>query len=274
MTASQRRLLIAHALLIGAVTLTFAPLIWMLGVSLKPPDAVFRNPLNPFPLDPTLANYRYVFSKADVLRQLLNSVIFAGGVTLGQLIIAVPAAYAFARWSFRGASVLFSLMLLSLPVPFVVFYVPNYILLSQLDLLNTFFALIVPHWASAYGIFLLRQHFKSFPRSVIDAARIDGAGDLEILVRIILPTARGTIAALAIYVAITTWNEYVWPLLVAPNPKMHTLTVGAAAFAGGEAGTFWGAVMAAALIASAMTLVGYLLARRQILEVLTEGAVK
>lgn len=266
--------LFAHALLAVAVLTTFVPLLWMLGTSLKPPQAVFATPLNPLPLAPTLENYVEVFATADVARQFANSVIFSGGVTLGQLLIAVPAAYAFSQWRFRGSGWLFAAFLLTMPVPFVVFYVPNFILLSRLDLLNSYAGLILPQVASAYGIFLLRQHFKAFPKSILDAARVDGAGEWTIIWRIVLPASRAAVFALAVFVFINSWNEYVWPLLVANDPEMHVLTVGITQFASSEGGTRWGPIMAAATIACLPTLLAYLALRRQILAVLLEGAVK
>jgi len=268
------RRLVAHAILLVAVATTFVPLLWMLGTSLKPPQAVFANPLNPLPLAPTLENYLKVFATADVAKQFLNSVVFAGGVTLGQLLIAIPAAYAFSQWSFRGSGLLFAAFLLTMPVPFVVFYVPNYILLSRLDLLNTYAGMILPQVASAYGVFLLRQHFKAFPRSVLDAARVDGAGEWTIIWRIVLPASRAAVFALGVFVFINTWNEFVWPLLVASDPQMHVLTVGITQFASSESGTRWGPIMAAAAIACVPTLLAYLLLRKQILAVILEGAVK
>lgn len=265
---------LAHAVLALAVAATFLPLVWMLGASFKSPQLVFSNPLNPLPLPPTLANYRDVLRTADVARQFLNSVVFAGAVTVGQMALAVPAAYAFATQRFRGSHLLFAAFLLTVPIPFVVFYVPNYILLSRLNLLNTYVGLILPQLASAYGIFLLRQHFKSFPRDIIDAARIDGAGEWSIVWRIVFPASRAAIFALAVFVFINTWNEYVWPLLITPDPEMQILTVGVAQYASAEAGTRWGPIMAAATVASAPTLLAYLFVRKQILAVVLEGAVK
>lgn len=274
MIASRTGRLAAHAILMLAVLTTFVPLVWMLGMSLKVPQEIFSNPLNPLTLTPSLENYVRVLTTTDVPRQLLNSVVFAGGVTFGQLLISVPAAYAFSRWSFPGANLLFAAFLLSLPVPFLVFYVPNYLLVSSVGLLDTYPGLVLPQIASAYGIFLLRQHFKAFPQSVIDAARIDGASDWTILWRVVAPANRAAIGALAVFVFVNTWNEYVWPLLIARDPDMYILTVGVAQFTSGEGGTQWGAAMAAATIATVPTLLAYLLIRRKILSVLLEGAVK
>lgn len=274
MSGSSVGRVIGHAVLALAVVTTFVPLIWMFGLSFKLPQEVFSNPLNPIPLSPTFANYAEVFQRTDIVRQFVNSVLFAGGVTIGQILIAVPAAYAFARLEFRGSSLLFAAFLLTLPVPFVVFYVPNYILVSRLGLLDSFPGLILPQIASAYGIFLLRQHFKAFPQAVIDAARVDGASEWSIVWRIVLPANRAAIVALAVFVFITTWNEFVWPLLVARDPSMYIMTVGVAQFASGEGGTQYGNIMAAAALATIPTLLAYLFIRKQILSVLTEGAVK
>lgn len=265
---------VVHLLLILAVAFTFAPLLWMLGLSLKQPAGIFDQPLRPLPARPTLANYQDVLERLDVARQLLNSVIFAGGVTLLQLAIAIPAAFAFARWKFRGNTLLFSLMLLSIPIPFVVYYVPNYVLMARWDLLNSYAGMILPQAASAYAIFLLRQHFRAFPQAIIEAARLDGAGDLRLLVQVVLPNTVGAITALAIIIFIATWNEYVWPLLIAPDKSMYTLTVAVGAMSGGEGGTRWGATMAAAAIASAFTLGAYLVSRKRLLKAMAEGGVK
>lgn len=274
MIASRTRKLAAHAILVAAVILTFVPLFWMLGTSLKPPEQAFENPLNPLTISPTLENYQAVFRTTDVGRQLFNSVVFAGGVTLGQLAISVPAAYAFSQWEFRGSRVLFAAFLLTMPVPFMVFYVPNYVLLARLDLLNTHLGMILPQVASAYGVFLLRQHFKSFPKSILDAARVDGASEWTVVWRIVLPASRAAVFALGVFVFVNTWNEYVWPLLVARDPEMYVLTVGVSQFASEEGGTRWGTIMAAATLASAPTLAAYLFVRRQVISVILEGAVK
>lgn len=274
MSGSSVGRVLGHAILALAVVTTFVPLVWMFGLSFKLPREIFSSPTNPLPLTPTLGNYLEVFQRTDIVRQFFNSLIFAAGVTIGQILIAVPAAYALARMDFRGANLLFAAFLLTLPVPFVVFYVPNYILVSRLGLLDSFPGLILPQIASAYGIFLLRQHFRTFPQAIIDAARVDGASEWSIVWRVVLPANRAAIVALAVFVFITTWNEFVWPLLVARDPEMYIMTVGVAQFASGEGGTQYGNIMAAAALATIPTLLAYLFIRKQILSVLTEGAVK
>ena len=261
-----------HAVLAIALVFTLGPIVWMVGMSLKQPQDVLTNPLNPLPLDPTLANYRAVFDASDVVTQLRNSLVFAGGVTLGHLAIAVPAAYAFARWSFRGAALLFGSMVFTLSVPFVVTYLPNFVLLSRTDQLNTYQGLILPQMATGYGIFLLTQHFRSFPLAIFDAARVDGATEWQVLVRILLPAMRAPILAVGLFIFISTWNELVWPLLVATDPGKHVLTVGLTQFSALEGGTQFGPLMAAALTTALPTLVLYWFFRRQVLSVVHDGA--
>lgn len=256
-----------------ACFLTIAPIVWMVGISFKQPADIFGNSLNPLPIRPTLANYVDAFTTSDVPHQLLNSVIFAGGTTFGQLVFAVPAAYAFSQWTFRGASVLFAIFLAALPIPFIIFLVPNYILVAQAGLVNTYAGLIIPQLASAYGVFLLRQHFRAFPRSILEAAQLDGANETAVVTRVLLPAVRGPVVSLGVFVFVGAWNEYMWPSLVAPRPEMQILTVGLTQFASAEGGNQWGPTMAAATLVSIPTLAAYLLLRRHIVAAVAAGAV-
>lgn len=265
---------IAHIVLFVGLLVILVPLVWVLGSSFKTPNTVLSSTMNPIPSSFSLENYISVFEKTQVPRQMLNSVLFAGGVTLGQLLIAIPAAYAFARYRNRASNALFAALLLTLPIPFVVEYVPNYIFMAKLGWLNTFAALILPQLANVYALFLLRQHFLAFPKAVIEAARIDGCSELQVLTRIVVPANRGAVAAAAIYVFIMTWNEYVWPLLVAPSGSMQVITVAVANFASSEGGTSWGSIMAASVIASLPTVILYLTLRKQVVSAFLEGALK
>lgn len=252
---------------------TLAPLLRTAGISLEAPAAVFTGVPKSRPERPTLANHGIVFATTHAGRQLLHRLVSASAVTVGQILIAVPAANAFARWRFRGADALFAAMLLTLPIPFVVFSVPNSVFLSRLGLPNTFPGLIVPQIARAYGVFLLRQHCRAF-QEIVDAARVDGAGEVQILWQVVLPASRGAVATPAIYVGIATWNGDVRPRLGAPRPEMQMLMGGVANFASSEGGIWWGVIMAAAVVATAAPLAVYRFAQRQVLAVLMEGAVK
>ena len=265
---------VRYAILSLVVALTFWPLLWMLGTSFKRPRDVLGSGLNPIPTSFTLANFAAALHGSNIPQQFINSVIFAGGVTFGQIAVSIPAAYAFARWRFRGSGFLFAACIMSLSVPFVVAIVPNFIVLSKLGMLNTYVGLILPQLATGYGVLLLRQPSRSFPPSVPTAAEIDGAGHLQTVLRVLLPATRSSVLALALLVFINTWNELVWPMLVAPDESMQVLTVGVTHFNSAEQGTEYGPVMAAAVLTAAPTLIAYWFMRRRILAVALDGAVK
>lgn len=273
MTAKWR-LYTARALLIVCIILVFVPFLYQFGMSLKPTQDIFRQPLAPLSFPATLEHYQRVLTTLPMLEYFWNSVVFTLSVTMGQLLIGIPAAFAFSYYEFPFKRFLFALILVSLMVPFVVTYLPNYLLLASLGLLNTLPGMIIPMIANAYGIFLLRQHFKSFPKSILEAALIDGASHAQMLWRVLVPANISAITAIAIYVIINTWNQYVWPLLVGGRGGLHTLTVAVPQFASSEGGSDWGAMMAAATLATLPTLFLYLLLRKRVLETFTEGTVR
>ncbi|MGW3953213.1 carbohydrate ABC transporter permease [Streptomyces sp. NPDC004752] len=278
MTSSERlrrlRTLPAHLALALATALTLAPLVWMLGISLTTPRDIGGAALRPIPGSPTLENYRTALSDSDIPLQLGNSVIFAGGVTLGLLCVSIPAAYALSRWRFRGQGAFVAAMLVGMSVPFVVTYIPNFLLLSRLHLLNTYPGLIVPHIANAFGVLLLMQHFRAFPTSVIEAAQLDGAGSWTTLTKIVLPAVRAPILAISLSVFISTWNELVWPQLVANKPGSQVLAAGLAQFASLEGGVSYGPLMASATMTALPTVILFLIFRRRLLAVTLEGAIR
>lgn len=193
----------------------------------------------------------------NFLRSLLNSVIFSGLVVLGQVVFSVMAAYAFARLHFRGRKALFALFLLSLMLPNIVLFIPNFILVKQLGWLNTYAGMVAPFClVSAFAIFYLRQAFLSISSELEDAARLDGASYWTILWRIVLPISAAPIAAVAILSGINAWNEFFWPFIVANSDEMQVLTVALKAFMSqSPQGTpDWTGLMAAACLAVLPTL--------------------
>ncbi|MCC6613432.1 MAG: carbohydrate ABC transporter permease [Anaerolineae bacterium] len=269
---------LARVILFIAMLLVVTPLIFQLGISFKPPDQVFTNVLSPFTTTPTLENYAMVLRTVPIVQYLWNSLTFSAGVTLGQILLALPAAFAFSYYDFRFKNFLLALVLLSLLVPFVVTYIPNYLLLAQLRLVNTVPGLILPMLGVSlgFGIFLLRQHFVSFQKDILEAAMIDGASSWQILTRVVAPANRSAIAALAVYILINTWNQFIWPLLVGGGRvESYTLTVGVQMyFTNPEGGNVWGSIMAASVLTSLPTILMYLAMRKGILRTFTEGAVK
>jgi ABC-type glycerol-3-phosphate transport system permease component len=268
----------ARLVLLTAVALVAIPLIYQVGISLKPPEEVFANVLAPFSLTPSLESYNAVLQVLPLFDYLINSLLFSFGVTFGQILLAIPAAFAFSYFQFRGKTMFMGLVLLSLMVPFVVTYIPNYLLLAQWKLLNTLPGLILPMLGVSlgFGIFLLRQHFKSFQYEIIEAAQIDGANALQTLAYVVAPANQSAIAALAVYIFINTWNQFIWPLLIGGGRKeAYTLTVGVQMyFTNPEGGNIWGSIMAASVVTALPTILIYLIMRKSILRTFTEGAVK
>ncbi|BCZ90636.1 ABC transporter permease (plasmid) [Thermus thermophilus] len=265
--------LLAHLVLLPVGFLTLAPFAYQVGLSLMPPERVFATPW-PFSWPPTLENYRVVLERLPFGRYVLNTLIFALGVTLGQLFLALLAAYAFAFRRFPLQGVLFGLFVGSLLVPFVVTYLPSYLLVARMGLLNTFPGLILPMLTAGYATFLLRQHFLGFPREILEAALVDGATPGQILFRVLAPSQRPTLVALGLTLFINAWNQFVWPNLVANRPDMYVLTVAVQRFAGGEGSDAWGPLMAASVLATLPAFLLFLLFRRGILETLMEGGVR
>lgn len=278
MNASAWERFVSRTILLLALLVVVTPLVYLVGLSFKVPEGIFSNPMVPFswPLD--LTNYRNVLRQMDVPKFFLNSLIYAGGVTLGQLLLAIPAAFAFSYYNFRFKNLLMSAVLISLIVPFVVTYVPNYLLLARWGLLNTLPGMIIPMLGISvgFGIFLLRQSFQTFPKEVFDAAHIDGANSWQVLWRVLVPSSWSPIVSVAIYIFIITWNRFIWPLLVGGgDPSSYTMTVAVDIYyANPESGANWGNLMAASVVSTLPIMALYIALRRQILRTFTEGAVK
>jgi sn-glycerol 3-phosphate transport system permease protein len=257
-----------------ACFLLLLPLVYQLGLSLKPSSQIFSQALLPLPLTPSLEHYIGVLNRIPFFGYLLNSLLFSGAVTLGQLLLAIPAAFAFSFGRFRGQPIMFALILVSMMIPFVVTYIPNYLTIASWNLIGTHLGMILPFLGSGYAVFLMRQHFKSFPSSVLEAAIVDGASQAQVLWRVLVPANLAAIVALAVYLFIQSWNQLIWPMLIASKPEVYTLTVGVQRFAGGEGGNDWGAMMAASVLTNLPTIVLFLLVRKALLSTFSEGALK
>jgi multiple sugar transport system permease protein len=217
--------LVVNGLLLGAATITLFPLVWMISVSLMSPGeaSTFPPPLLPGP--PTLANYRELFAHAGMGRYLLNSVMLTTAVTLVSLFFNVGAGYAFAKLRFAGRDRIFKLLLAALVIPSQVAMVPLFLLLKHLGLVNTYGGVIVPAMASIFGIFVVRQYALSVPDDLLEAARIDGAGEFRIFRSVIVPVLRPIIVTLAVFTSLGAWNDFMWPLIVLGDNDLYTLPV-------------------------------------------------
>lgn len=282
MTASvpvqTRRPIFARSVLLMTTAIVLMPIVYLVGISVKSPSEIFSSPVLPFSIPPTLENYRVVLDQMDIPRYLFNSLIFSLGVALGQLALAIPAAFSFTYFQFRFKTVLLGMVIVSLMVPFVVTYIPNYLLMARWNLINTLPGMVLPMLGVSlgFGIFLLRQHFMSFPQEVFEAAKIDGANSWQILWRVLIPANPSPIMTVALYVLINSWNQFVWPLLVGGgNPDVYTLTVAVQLFyTSPEGGDVWGAIMAASVLTSLPTVLIFLIMRKRVLTTFVDGAVK
>lgn len=213
----------------------------------------------------TFENYVTAWNSQPLGRYFLNSVIQTGVIVFFQVIFSILAAYAFGVLEFPGRDLAFYLILGSLMVPFQLTFIPNFILVSQLGLANTYVGLTIPFLASAFGVFLLRQFFKTLPRDLHEAARIDGASNWLYLWQVVVPLSRGSISAFAIFSFLGAWSQYLWPLVITNDPTMRTIQIGIRFFLfDQERGADWGGIMAAAVIALLPTLLIFLVAQRQL----------
>jgi ABC-type glycerol-3-phosphate transport system permease component len=265
---------IVVVLTIGAVAM-IVPFAWMVATSLSR-RANIAMPRVPslWPPDPSWFNYRVTLTNLPIMQFYVNSLIVVTASTAGYLLVSSLTGYAFAKGRFRFKTPLFLAFLSTLLIPFETRMIPLYGLMRDLHLNDTLAALVVPFLVGGFGTFLMRQHIASIPDDFIDAARLDGAGELRILWRIVLPQCKPALAALGILTVIWRWNDVLWPLLVISNPDLYTVTQGLA-IQGRSQGIFTGVAMATAAIAVVPIIIVYLILQRQIIRgVTTSGGVK
>lgn len=265
----------AHFFLILGAIFILLPFVWMLLTSIRPASEVFTAGFNPIPSSFAAgANYSQALTKSPLLLYMLNGVIVCTGILVVQLLFAIPAGYALAKLSLRAQPLIFGLVLFGLTVPVQVTALPIYIALANLNLLNTYFAIMLPFFLSVFGIFLFRQFFKSFPQEIIHAARLDGFTELEIILRIITPSAIPAIAAFSVFSVTSHWNDLYWPLIVTTSADHATPPLGMMIFRDQETGSNYGALMAGAAIITAPLILAFLFAQRQFVRGITMTGVK
>jgi sn-glycerol 3-phosphate transport system permease protein len=214
----------------------------------------------------TLENFVKAWDAAPFARYFVNTTLLVTMILAAQLVLCTLAAYAFARYKFRGREVAFLLVLVQLMIMPDVLIVENYRTMSRLGILDTLGAIGLPYMASAFGIFLLRQTFKTVPKELDEAARVEGAGPLEVLWKVYVPLARPVYIAYALVSVSYHWNNFLWPLIVTNSVNSRPLTVGLQVFSSGDQGVDWSIITAATLMTSAPILVGFLLFQRQFVQ--------
>jgi sn-glycerol 3-phosphate transport system permease protein len=263
---SGRRLPEPGQALVAALALLWViPFVWMLVAAFRPERFGGAGMASLIPdYQPTLANFAEAWEMADFTRYYLNTIVICAGILAVQLVGISLAGYAFARLTFPGRTVLFYLFLVQLMLPPIVLLVPNLRTVAQLGLYDTLAGVMAPYFASAFGIFLMRQSFRSIPRELEDAALADGARWWQLVVHVYVPLAKPAMIAFAIVSVTAHWNEFLWPLMVINSPDNRPLTVGLAMFTlGAEGAQAWGVSSAGTLLVVAPLLVGFVLFQRR-----------
>jgi multiple sugar transport system permease protein len=268
---SQAAILIVLGL--GALAM-LAPFAWMIATSLSRQADIAMPRIPTFwPSDAGLFNYRIALQNLPLLRYYANSLIVVGASTAGYLFFSSLTGYAFAKGNFRGKQILFIAFLTTLLIPFETRMIPLYLLMNDLGINDTLWALILPFLVGGFGTFLMRQYISTIPDDLIQAARVDGASEFLIFRRVILPLCKPALAALAILNILWRWNDVLWPLLVISDPHKYTVTLGLA-FEGKSQGTYTGVALATAGIAILPVLLAFILLQRRIIGGITIGGVK
>jgi ABC-type glycerol-3-phosphate transport system permease component len=257
---------VTYALLAFGGVLALAPLVWMALASFKPPSEVMAYP--PQWITPglgTLMNYKRVLELIDVPRVYFNSGLVALVQVLTTLLLSSLVAYGLTRFKFPGRDVIFTLCLLTMMIPSYVILIPLYIMVRNLQLSNTYMGLILPGLMTPFAIFLLRQHFLAVPGELVDAAYIDGSGDLRILFSLVFPISKAAVSTVIIFTAMGAWNAFLWPSIVVNQAEMFTIPISITRFYS-QFAVEWGAVMAFTTLATAPILIVYFIFQRRFVQ--------
>ena len=261
-------------LIIGAISMLL-PFVYMFSLSFMTDKQIFTNNFNLIPNPTTLENYTYVINYVDIFRYFFNSMFVAIATTIGQVIISALAGYAFARFEFKHKEILFILILVSMMIPPQVNIVPLFFIMKQFHWIDTYWALIVPGLFGGFGVFMMRQWFKSMPDDMESSAKIDGCNTFQVFYKIALPLALPALMTLAIFTFITTWNSFMWPLIVTNSDSMRTLPLALANFKGSfREITDWGALCAFSVICCLPVIGVFLLGRKYFINDILNGGIK
>lgn len=262
------------SLIIISLSMLF-PFFAMLNLALTQSNEIFNSSGVFFHTNLTFENFRHVFKELPITRYFANSMIVALITTLGQVIISALAGYAFARLNFKYKNFWFFVILVTMMVPPQVNIIPLFFLMRELHLVNTFPALILPGLFGGFGVFLMRQYFLSLPKDLEEAAKIDGCNIFQTFFKIGLPLALPAVVTLTIFTFVTTWNSFMWPLIITNSESMRTLPVGLAIFKGNfREITMWGDLLACSVICTIPVIAIFFLGKKYFLSDLLSGAIK
>lgn len=269
------RVYAGYLILIFIAASMLYPFLVMVNLSFVRNDEIFSQAGNLFYTGLTLENYKNVFVQIPLARYFFNSLIVAVITTVGQVLFASMAGYAFARLKFFGRDVLFLIILITMLIPPQVNIIPLFFLMRELHLIDTYYALILPGLFGGFGIFMMRQYFLNYPKDLEEAAKIDGCNLFTGFFKIALPLALPTVVTLALFTFVTTWNSFMWPLIVTNSESMRTLPVALAVFKGSfREITLWGELLACSVICTIPVIGVFLLGKKYFINDILQGGVK
>ncbi|MCL8025046.1 carbohydrate ABC transporter permease [Nocardioides bruguierae] len=263
-----------YAVMVAGLFLVVIPFIWMVVSSVKPNAELRQVPPTLLPEGITFSHYEALFTDLDFPQFFLNSAIVSLGTMVGNMIFCSMLGYALAKLQFPGRRIMFALVVGTLMVPGVVTFVPLFVLTTNLGLTNTLPAMILPFMAGPFGVFLMRQFILSIPDELIQAARVDGAGELRIFARVVLPLCGPALATLGVLTFLSSWNNFLWPLVVATSEDKYTLPVALALYAVGQNATDYGLLIAGAVVVVLPVLAVFLVLQRHIMQGVASTGIK
>ena len=263
-----------YVVLILLVVVAVLPLVWAISGSFKTITEIFEIPPRLFPAHPILSNYGTVFRDLELPKWLWTSIWVAFVGTFLSVLFSTMGGYAFAKFKFPGQKFLFDVMFSSMLIPMTVIIIPLFVIVANIGLGNSYAALIVPWVAPAFGVFMMRQFIiQSIPDALVEAARIDGAGELKIFLTVVLPLLRPALGALAVWNFLASYNNFLWPLIVLSDSGKFTLPLGLNSLTGAYSANY-GVILAGSLVAAIPTVVLFIVLSKQLIEGLTVGSVK
>lgn len=263
-----------HIIFLFTVFLLIFPIIFAVGSSFKTLQDAYNSPLSIFPKNPTLENYKVFFESLPAFKITLNTFIIASVVTIFKVVTSFLAAYAFVYFFFKGKNVLYFMLISTIFLPFTVTMIPNYLIISSLSLGNTIWGVILPQLADAMGIFLLTQALRTIPISLIEVARLDHMSHGHIMKDIVLPLAKPAVTSTSIWFFITSWNEYVWPMLILKSTEYYTLPLALQMYISSEGGTNFTIAMAVSVMTMIIPLALYLMFQKYIIGTFASSGIK
>jgi multiple sugar transport system permease protein len=261
-----------HAVVILGAALMFFPFLWTVVTSLSDGIGLSTEP-SLWPENPSLNGYETLFTERPFARVVVNSFVLATLTTIAQLFTSATAAYAFSRLPFRGRGIVFAIYLATMMIPLQVLVVPLFAQIKAFGLINTYLGALLPTFAAAFGIFLLRQAINQVPRELDEAATLDGAGHFRIFWQIIIPNIRPALATLTIFAFMGSWNSFLWPLIVLRDAELQTLPIALAALQG-QYTTAWDVVMAGSVVSIIPMLALYIFAQKYVIQGVASSGIK